>query len=147
MEVNVHRLINHHLDVRENWSYNKVANKGALELLKVEVGTGFHVVYCPFVHSPTRHQAKKDHPRLKYTEDDWVLNGMIMSHLENTRRVWKDRKTDPDIALEEEYLQVQVHLAQAKRKNKRKKVFMEEPIAARDRLPKVLVLPCLPRSH
>lgn len=99
------------------------------------------------IRSPTRYQAKKDHPRLKYTEDDWILNGMIMSHLENTRRVWKDRKIDSDVALEEEYLQVQVHLAQAKRKNKRKKVFIEEPIAARDGLPKVPVLLSLSRSH
>src|SRR5882757_10688147 len=53
------------------------------------------------VHLPAHCQAKKDHPRLKYTEDDWFLNGMIMSHLENTRRVWKDRKSDPDVAVEE----------------------------------------------
>jgi len=69
-----------------------------------------------------------------------------MSHLENTRRVWKDRKPDPDIALEEEYLQVQVRLAQAKRKNKRKKVLIEELAPACDRLLKVPVLPYYP-SH
>jgi len=72
---------------------------------------------------------------------------MIMSHLENTRRVWKDRKPDPDIALEEEYLQVQVRLAQAKRKNKRKKVLIEEPATACDRLLKVSIFPYYPRSH
>jgi len=72
---------------------------------------------------------------------------MIMSHLENTRRVWKDRKPDPDIALEEEYLQAQVRLAQAKRKNKRKKVFIEEPFPARGRLPNVPVLPYLSHLH
>jgi hypothetical protein len=58
---------------------------------------------------------------------------MITSHLENTRRVWKDRMPDPDIALEEEYLQAQVRLAQAKRKNKRKKVSIEDSVPARDR--------------
>ena len=61
---------------------------------------------------------------------------MITSHLENTRRVWRDRKPDPDIALEEEYLQAQVRLAQAKRKNKRKKVSIEGSTPSRDRLPK-----------
>ena len=61
---------------------------------------------------------------------------MITSHLENTRRVWKDRRPDPDIALEEEYLQAQVRLAQAKRKNKRKKVSIEDSTPVRDRLPK-----------
>jgi hypothetical protein len=60
-----------------------------------------------------------------------------MSHLENTRRVWKDRKPDPDIAVEEEYLQAQVRLAQDKRKNKRKKVSVENLAATRDRFPKV----------
>lgn len=134
--MNVHRLINHYLDIRENWSYNKVANKAALELLKTEVSTASHIPHCLPIHPPGC-QAKKDHPRLKYTEDDWILNGMIMSHLENTRRVWKDRKPDPDIVLEEEYVQAQVRLAQAKRKNKRKKVSVEEPASARDRLPKV----------
>lgn len=64
---------------------------------------------------------------------------MITSHLENTRRVWKDRRPDPDIALEEEYLQAQVRLAQAKRKNKRKKVSIEDSTPARDRLPKACV--------
>ena len=64
---------------------------------------------------------------------------MITSHLENTRRVWKDRGPDPDIALEEEYLQAQVRLAQAKRKHKRKKVSIEDSIPARDRLPKACV--------
>jgi len=70
---------------------------------------------------------------------------MITSHLENTRRVWKDRKPDPDIALEEEYLQAQVRLAQAKRKNKRKKVSIEGSVPARDRLLKACVRhPILP---
>lgn len=42
--MNVHRLINHYLDIRENWSYNKVANKAALELLKTEVITVSYIV-------------------------------------------------------------------------------------------------------
>lgn len=61
--------------------------------------------------------------------------------------MWKDRKPDPDIALEEEYLQAQVRLAQAKRKNKRKKVSIEDSIPARDRLPKACLCRHILHTH
>ena len=64
---------------------------------------------------------------------------MIIDYLESTRKVWKDRKPDPDIILQKEYLQAQGHITQDKYKNKREKVRSETPAPESDRLPEVCI--------